>query len=866
MKKIRKFMICLSTIVMMLILSQDVIAANDNVELKELEYTDEYQNWLNLSEEEKSKSLQPKKYSIETNNEDYLGAMNNPFKLNYLLSKSNDTRYSLQDVIGDNTKIRNQGSTELCWDFASLGVVETNLALQDYKNSNALRIYDFSEAHMAYATVRNAFFNNQVNEKGMNRRVGASGNFYIAQNYLTNGSGAVDEHELAFENIGDNIDIAKIQNNNVITTLYDTVEFSYRSENEKPQLIQNMKSHITEYGGLYAGVYGANVFDSNYYNNITGALYVDNSAVKMDHAVVIIGWDDEYSNENFNENHRPQNNGAWIAKNSWGEQLIQTLEDAKKANFEYNKEQYAQMGIYDYQTLPNDPFIQEFINSGYTPNEDNTVFTYPVGQNGYIYISYEDANVYQSLWGVKKVVAEKDYENIFQNDLLGFSQAVQLQSEVQKIYIANVFKRTENKIEALDRVSFYTMQNWKNCKVYVNPNGESKAVENLQEVKIKDGNIAKNSIDIDVGYHTIELAESIQLTSDNFAVVLEFETEERAIIPIEAQTNNGWENAIVNSGESFFAIDSDFEENRWQDFALLENESIRGNVVLKAFTTKETTINASLTNIAITKQPNKTEYKQGEDFEATGMEVTATYANGEKRIVTNYTIEDGIQLAAGKTSVIVSYTEGNVTQRARQPITVLTKDIPKNKSPKASDFGTANAFITDMNINAENNVGNITVKVSNIKIGDEDDKYTYYYCILGTSDSTEVKDSYWIEVASDKVYRQADGTCNLILDINLKEQVNLNAFSNSNKIYLHLKEKAEINNQSIESIHALDIHSNVDTGNIKEVSKSQNADSTDQTVANTILPKAGKWNILIGMIVILGMGTFCYVRYKNIDK
>ena len=36
------------------------------------------------------------------------------------------------------------------------------------------------------------------------------------------------------------------------------------------------------------------------------------------HAVCIVGWDDDYSAENFNEGHRPPGNGAWICKNSWG--------------------------------------------------------------------------------------------------------------------------------------------------------------------------------------------------------------------------------------------------------------------------------------------------------------------------------------------------------------------------------------------------------------------------------------------------------------------------------------------------------------------------------------------------------------------
>ena len=37
------------------------------------------------------------------------------------------------------------------------------------------------------------------------------------------------------------------------------------------------------------------------------------------HAVLIIGWDDNYSKENFAEGiHKPDNNGAYICLNSYG--------------------------------------------------------------------------------------------------------------------------------------------------------------------------------------------------------------------------------------------------------------------------------------------------------------------------------------------------------------------------------------------------------------------------------------------------------------------------------------------------------------------------------------------------------------------
>lgn len=36
------------------------------------------------------------------------------------------------------------------------------------------------------------------------------------------------------------------------------------------------------------------------------------------HAVMIIGWDDDYPREKFIEGHQPEANGAWLVKNSWG--------------------------------------------------------------------------------------------------------------------------------------------------------------------------------------------------------------------------------------------------------------------------------------------------------------------------------------------------------------------------------------------------------------------------------------------------------------------------------------------------------------------------------------------------------------------
>ncbi len=60
--------------------------------------------------------------------------------------------------------------------------------------------------------------------------------------------------------------------------------------------------------------------ESKYINRDTWAHYTyepkkdSNSA----HAVTIVGWDDNYSKDNFLEGHQPDKNGAFLVKNSWG--------------------------------------------------------------------------------------------------------------------------------------------------------------------------------------------------------------------------------------------------------------------------------------------------------------------------------------------------------------------------------------------------------------------------------------------------------------------------------------------------------------------------------------------------------------------
>lgn len=82
----------------------------------------------------------------------------------------------------------------------------------------------------------------------------------------------------------------------------------------------------------------------------------------LGHTVSVIGWDDNYSKENFDGNYQPKNNGAWLCKNSWGNNnsiggyLWISYEDFYLFNDDYFDPSFA---IDTYQKIGNNDYIHQ---------------------------------------------------------------------------------------------------------------------------------------------------------------------------------------------------------------------------------------------------------------------------------------------------------------------------------------------------------------------------------------------------------------------------------------------------------------------------------------------------------------------------
>ncbi len=660
----------------MILLTKAVLATNIEDLFQKVEYSDDFKKWLELSDEEKMKVMQPRIYDVISTNI----ASNNVLYKSRLLGASLNSKYSLKDIIPLNVTIKNQQHTQACWAFAALSSLETNLALSNYKKgSNTSKIYDYSERHMEYANSK-TFANNEENKMGYNRKVGSGGQWNMAESYLTNGLGAVDEKQMPFEDNESIIDISNIQNKTVSSQVYDTIDFqnyNILTGDAKTEIMNEIKLHIQNYGSVFAGIHGNSSSTSAFscYNNETGAKYCNSDVSHApDHAVSIVGWDDNYSVSNFAEGSRPTSNGAWIIRNSWGERIEENLSELKKQIFDRFKQQCIERGWNSAGEIPNELIEQ----AGYTI-ENNKAYI-KIGDNGYMYVSYEDCNIAKSLHGIIKATDTVDYKNIYQYDEHFPGGIIALKKA--KIRLCNIFNKKTTEKEYLTQVALYSPETY-TCRVYVNPNGESKAKKDMQLIQLKAG----EKETINVGYHTLEFSEPLEIKGDKFAVVIEIEGSraDGVFLLLESKIDGveALDSVQVEKGKCFIALD-DSENTQWYDFGTISNQipSIKnGDSTIKAFTVSQVQDN-SLKSIEIVTPPTKTKYMEGENFDRTGMVVKANYNskdNASKVLDdSSYSILNGNNLKANQTQVTVSY-QGKT---ANQPISVTPNPLVEIKITK----------------------------------------------------------------------------------------------------------------------------------------------------------------------------------------
>ncbi len=214
-------------------------------------------------------------------------------------------------------KLRNQNPYGTCWAFSSIGLAEFDLINDGVVKSDV----DLSELQLAYFTYNSvvdplggtkgdyAKYNNDVASATY---LDVGGNYEMSLRRLSQWVGTVNEsvvpYSKAEESISNGIDSSYAYG-------YDTAHLknAYRI-NIKTQP-DAVKEHIMEHGAVGI-MYSHNDAGANY---AIKSYYDTSSMYGSGHAVMVVGWDDNYSKNNFKTDTKPANNGAWLVRNSWGD-------------------------------------------------------------------------------------------------------------------------------------------------------------------------------------------------------------------------------------------------------------------------------------------------------------------------------------------------------------------------------------------------------------------------------------------------------------------------------------------------------------------------------------------------------------------
>ena len=229
------------------------------------------------------------------------------------------------------------------------------------------------------------------------------------------------------------------------------------------------------------------------------------------HAVTIVGWDDNYSKTNFRQDKQPLHDGAYIVLNSWGKEF---------------------------------------------------------GDNGYLYVSYDDMFIEEVVCGVDDVeqIEKLDYDEKYEYDELGFNLPIYAVNEnktkyLESGYLANVFTRKDlNKKEYLTEVGLF-MATTEGVEIYVNS-----ASDDIKDGKLVASYTGTNALE--AGYRTVKLATPIELTGSKFVVKVKYINSEKTSLPLECDiTASGistaklYNPATSNPGESYISLDG----TNWSD-------------------------------------------------------------------------------------------------------------------------------------------------------------------------------------------------------------------------------------------------------------------------------------------------------------
>lgn len=355
--------------------------------------------------------------------------------------------------------VKDQGNYGTCWAFATLTALETALTPEE--------TYDFSENNLIY--------NNDLSED-----IQDGGDYMMSMSYLMAWKGPVLEKDDPYG--------SQVQNENA-----ECVKHVQEAQILPEKDYKQIKNMVYKYGGVESSMYMSmsNSNMSSVYYNETEYAYCYRGNNKPNHDVVIIGWDDNYSKELFND-QSIEGDGAFICMNSWGSDF---------------------------------------------------------GYHGVFYVSYYDSCIGNNNVCYTKVENVDNYKNIYQSDLCGWTGSMGFENE-NTVYFANVYTAEED--EKLESIGFYATIPDLEYEVFICPKYDGVGTLNERNHIAASGTLKNKgyyTIKLDKKYTVKEDQKfSVIVKATNKKDDKTFK-----IIPVEMETESMEGTVDLNDGEGYFS-------------------------------------------------------------------------------------------------------------------------------------------------------------------------------------------------------------------------------------------------------------------------------------------------------------------------
>lgn len=384
--------------------------------------------------------------------------------------------------LGLTTPAKNQGDLNTCWAFSSMSTLESYLKLKGYGT------YDLSEEHFRWWSTGGTYGWNLDDMSGSSN--------VTAIGYLTAWAGPKLDKDIPYNLKSEEQGATRPSNMDTAPTQFNVTDVIRLGKDK-----ETVKNAIMQYGSVTSGY----AHYSNYFNDDETAYNCTNKRAPLNHSVAIVGWDDNYSKDNFASDVKPESNGAWLVKSSWGE-----------------------------------------FNS----------------MKGFFWISYEDKTLLTDTdnYAMKSVSKPDSDKKMYQLEYAGLSKIMS-----NKITAANVFDFSRDS-EKLDSVMFETDSVGAKYEVYYAPvvNG---VPQNNSMTKLANGtvsysgyiNVPTNSYNLPKGKGAIVVVIDNTANPNKEKSTLAYETNIDAYYLYEAK---------ANLGESYILQNNKFEDiNTYSEFS-----------------------------------------------------------------------------------------------------------------------------------------------------------------------------------------------------------------------------------------------------------------------------------------------------------